>query len=105
MEKQIEKILKILQKTLFIKRGRKLYDEEDGISGVIISSEQIAALYEGWYPGEFVEWLLNDCDTGLNPDKQDGLLTWVVVNIETHNIEYMTTEQAFRYWQDNVEGK
>ena len=81
-EKQIEKIL--------MKHGIETFDWAPGIA------KEIASLYEGWYPGEFVEWK----DSSFNcqcfgkdqyvPRRYNGTLT---------------LPDLFKYWRDNVEGK
>ena len=46
------------------------------------------------YPATFVEWLLNHAEIDIEDDE----FKWVV-GVETHVIEYMTTEQAYKFWK------
>jgi len=96
----MEKILKILQKTLFIKRGRKLFDEEDGIGGAINSAKKIVALYEGWYPGEFTKWLITQHEF-----EQESEDCWYKLGGGFGEDNEYTFDDLLRWWQDNVEGK
>ena len=51
------------------------------------------------YRADFVEWLLDNATIDI--DEEDDYLPKWVIGVETHVIEFFTTEQAYDYWIEN----
>ena len=100
MEKQTEKILKIINKEI---STYQLKDDSDPImiSGKEGCAKAIASLYEGWYPGEF----LKDCiDNAVIFDSGEWLPDGAI-GYKGAKRMFKTLPALFKWWQDNVEGK
>jgi hypothetical protein len=105
-EKQIEKILESNQ--VSVMQVPMLHSDDYGKT-----AKEIASLYEGWYPGEFVEWLAfkshGNFETKFELHKYwDGTVNeWRATFRKFTGLEWkdITLPDLFKYWKDNVEGK
>jgi len=95
-EKQIEEIIAKIGKFCgFDESGWEKYFNIDD------AAKEIASLYEGWYPGEFIEWKDENCravHVWFAPERM------YIIKGQSDEKEF-TLPELFKYWQDNVEGK
>jgi hypothetical protein len=88
-EKQIEKILESNQ--VSVMQVPMLHSDDYGKT-----AKEIASLYEGWYPKEFIFWM-------------NKYITQYRYECDKSEIffygSWKSLPALFKYWQDNVEGK
>jgi len=58
---------------------------------------EIASLFEGYYPKEFVEWLHDNTDDTRVEDSN----LWWVIPLE----DYLPLDELYLYWQNNIKDK
>ncbi len=110
IEKILEKVRDELLKQLHPMVHTNGYPSEAVPKGTILEipallKKEIAALYEGWYPREFVIWIGFESPGRLMYRELDN--SWLHLNDidDTDSWTLYTLPDLFKFWQDNVEGK